>query len=122
MVKLMNLHEFFNCDNEDDLVFDNTPNYESCIKAYTIPPKFEYDNQVMKAVMRLGIRVDKEELIKALRYDRDQYEKGYNDGKEAILKEIIHMFERNECGECPSKECLPCLARNLRSFNKWIKE
>ena len=27
-----------------------------------------------------GIRVDKEELLKALKYDRDQYRKGYNDG------------------------------------------
>lgn len=28
----------------------------------------------------MGIYVDKEELIKALRYDRQQYDKGYADG------------------------------------------
>lgn len=28
----------------------------------------------------IGYKVDKEELIKALQYDRNQYEKGYNDG------------------------------------------
>ena len=35
---------------------------------------------VMKAIQRFDINVDKEELIKALKYDRDQYEKGYQDG------------------------------------------
>jgi predicted Zn-dependent protease len=40
----------------------------------------ETDNQVYEAVCRVGVNVDKEELIKALRYDRGQYEKGYADG------------------------------------------
>lgn len=30
---------------------------------------------------KLGFNIDKEELIKALAYDRHQYEKGYQDGK-----------------------------------------
>lgn len=29
----------------------------------------------------IGFNIDKEELIKALAYDRNQYEKGYQDGK-----------------------------------------
>jgi hypothetical protein len=40
----------------------------------------ETDNQVYEAVFRVGVNVDKEELIKALRYDRGQYAKGYADG------------------------------------------
>jgi len=39
------------------------------------------DNDCLKAVQEYGITVDKEELIKALQYDRGQYEKGYADGK-----------------------------------------
>lgn len=31
-------------------------------------------------VYHYGVDVDKEELVKALQYDRDQYEKGYQDG------------------------------------------
>ena len=38
------------------------------------------ENAVFHAVQELGINIDKKELLKALKYDRDQYEKGYNDG------------------------------------------
>lgn len=38
------------------------------------------DEGTMKAVFEVGIHVDKEELIKALAYDRDQYNKGYREG------------------------------------------
>ena len=38
------------------------------------------DRNVLHAVMQCGINVDRDELIKALRYDRDQYQKGFCDG------------------------------------------
>lgn len=38
------------------------------------------ENAVLQAVVSVGVNVDKEELIKALEYDRGQYEKGYADG------------------------------------------
>ena len=44
----------------------------------------EMDKQIFGAVQKVGIHVDKEELIKALAYDRGQYNQGYKDGyKEA---------------------------------------
>lgn len=48
----------------------------------------EDENMVMKAVRKVGVNVDKESLIKALQYDRNQYTKGYEDGKNEVLKEI----------------------------------
>ena len=42
----------------------------------------QMDNDVWQAIQRVGIDVDKDELIRALQYDRDQYQKGYNDGYE----------------------------------------
>ena len=48
----------------------------------------EDENIVMKAVRDVGITVDKEELIKALQYDRKQYIKGYSDGKSDVLDKI----------------------------------
>ena len=42
----------------------------------------------MKAVRKVGVNVDKYELIKALQYDRNQYTKGYEDGKNEILNKI----------------------------------
>ena len=38
------------------------------------------DNYVYECITNVGVNVDKEELIKALQYDREQYEKGYADG------------------------------------------
>ena len=40
----------------------------------------ELENNVYKAVTKYDIAVDKEELIKALKYDRNQYNLGYNRG------------------------------------------
>lgn len=38
----------------------------------------EHENRIM-AVVQSVVNVDKDELIKALKYDRDQYNKGYQD-------------------------------------------
>ena len=55
--------------------------YESMIKAIQQQARVHMEDEVMSAVQRVGISVDKEELIRALKYDRGQYEKGYADGK-----------------------------------------
>jgi 8-oxo-dGTP pyrophosphatase MutT (NUDIX family) len=34
---------------------------------------------ILEAIQEINVVVDKEELLKALEYDRGQYEKGYND-------------------------------------------
>lgn len=61
--------------------------YESPIHIYQreLNAKIEsrIDSQIFEATMEVGVSVDKDELIKALRYDRDQYAKGYADGKKA---------------------------------------
>ena len=41
----------------------------------------EIDREVFRVIQRYGISVDKDELIKALQYDRGQYEKGFLDGR-----------------------------------------
>ena len=45
---------------------------------------------VLKATRSVNVTVDKEELLRALRYDRDQYKKGYDDA----MAEIVH------CKDC----------------------
>lgn len=42
--------------------------------------EMEIENEIFKAVHKVGVTVDKEELLKALKYDREQYEKGYHAG------------------------------------------
>ena len=50
------------------------------------------ESDCLKSVQRYGFDIDKEELAKALNYDRKQYEKGhtdgYNEGIEYALKVI----------------------------------
>lgn len=38
------------------------------------------ETQFFQAVQKAGVTVDKDELVKALKYDRGQYEKGFSDG------------------------------------------
>lgn len=55
--------------------------YESVIRLISGGIASQIDNEVYRAIERVGVAVDKEELIRALNYDRQQYEKGYADGK-----------------------------------------
>lgn len=55
--------------------------------------RMEVENGIVKAVKDMGIVVDKEELVKALQYDRGQYDKGYRDG----IKEFAERFTNRIC-------------------------
>lgn len=46
------------------------------------------DAMIYEAVCRTGVVVNKDELIKALEYDRDQYEKGYRAGYNAAFNKL----------------------------------
>lgn len=50
----------------------------------------QMEGDILKAVMNTGINVDKEELIRALRYDRDQYDHGFADGHMNAQQEAHH--------------------------------
>ena len=61
--------------------------YESPIELVyheTFPKLIQQQEElIMRGCLDVGVYVDKEELVKALQYDRGQYEKGYADGKNA---------------------------------------
>lgn len=75
--------------------------YESPIKVFRDQMNVEYDGAILRAVQRVDVTVDKDELIKAIRYDRDQYEKGYRDAMEEVrfvrCKDCIHWTD-GVCG------------------------
>ena len=54
--------------------------YESPIKIITGQIKTNYEDGIFRAVQNVGINVDREELLKALEYDRGQYDKGWEEG------------------------------------------
>lgn len=64
--------------------------YKSPIELYMNEIKTKIDGDCVKAVQEYGFKVDKNELAKALKYDRDQYNSGYLDG----YMEARRKFER----------------------------
>lgn len=74
------------------------------------------DEQIYNAVLNVGVNVDKSELLKALLYDRKQYQKGYADGMKEFaerlkLKVDIDLCEAIECSDYLYN--LPKLIENL---------
>lgn len=68
--------------------------YQSPIEVIYKEMRTEFENNVYKAIQDYGVCVDKDELIKALQYDRGQYEKGYADGLLHQKDEWISVDER----------------------------
>ena len=59
---------------------DIAESYVSPITVLETEMQIHVENGVYKAVKNVGFDVDKDELIRALRYDREQYKKGYEQG------------------------------------------
>jgi hypothetical protein len=72
--------------------------YQSPIEIVMGQMRMEQENNIYKVIQEQGVNVDKNELIKALKYDRDQYEKGYINGYNAkaseLAREIFEEIER----------------------------
>lgn len=66
--------------------FKEAMKYQSPIEVIQGEITAKIEGEIMTAIQQYDIRVDKEELIKALQYDRKQYEKGYQDAKEDYQK------------------------------------
>lgn len=58
--------------------------------------KTKIEGDILKAVQECDIHVDKGELIRALQYDREQYDKGYADGYMAAKGEIDFDYEAED--------------------------
>jgi len=60
--------------------------YQSPIEIFQTQMQSQIVGEIYKAVMKVGVNVDKDELLKALQYDRDQYQKGYTDRDSEIVR------------------------------------
>lgn len=74
--------------------------YESPIELFSVTEYAhhideEIESAVYEAVTKVAINVNKEELIKALQYDRHQYEKGYEDAtkERKTGKWVLHQCQ-----------------------------
>ena len=63
----------------------------------------QQDEQIYQAVVNCIPNVDKDELIRALQYDREQYEKGYQD---AIRdKDLVEVVRCKDCKHLMFSDC-----------------
>mgnify|MGYP007133737283 CR=1 FL=1 len=79
------------------------------------------DKHTMECVRNVGIDVNKKELLKALSYDRNQYEKGYkdgyNDGLNQIskdLRKVVEILFSNKYPEYKEDELIELLKPYIR--------
>ena len=82
------------------------------------------DEWLVEAVHRVGFNIDKDELVKALAYDRHQYEQGYSDGRRARDSEIVRCkdckyYEETDAriGTCLLTVC----GANIDGFCAWAE-
>jgi hypothetical protein len=64
--------------------------YEAPIQITYGQIKKMMEDGVLRAVQSYGVKVDKPELLRALQYDRGQYEKGRQEGR----AEVVHRIRR----------------------------
>jgi hypothetical protein len=67
--------------------------YESPITQVLGEMQITYENECLKAVQSYGFDVNKEELTKALQYDREQYTKGHKDGYEKAVADFVEAVK-----------------------------
>ena len=67
----------------------------------------EQEKTIINAIEKCDVVVNKDELIKALNYDRNQYSKGYKDGVNDVLDKIRGKIE-NHCGLTKENHCRYC--------------
>lgn len=81
--------------------FEDESGYRSPIELIYSDLQMKIEDSVCEAVQSVGVNVDKDELIKALQYDRDQYAKGFTDGyaqgievgKNIVIAELKRCIE-----------------------------
>ena len=66
--------------------------YKSPIEIITGNIQTQIDDEIYRAVQNVGINIDKEELLKALEYDRGQYEEGFREGEKHTMRQIKDLL------------------------------
>lgn len=81
---------------DKDEIFEKEATYVSPITVEIRQIQRNYnrklDTLIINEIRKYDVKVDKDELIKALKYDRNQYEKGYADGRKEAVREILQEF------------------------------
>ncbi len=76
--------------------------YKSPIEIIQAEVKRRMEDNILKAVVDYDIKIDKHELLRALQYDRGQYQKGYDDAMRSITHcaNCEHAYNHGVFIEC----------------------
>jgi len=70
--------------------------YKSPVQLITNQMQTKLEGQILEAIQNVGVVVDKEELIKAMNYDRDQYASGFENGYNKAIDDYKQSIETLE--------------------------
>jgi hypothetical protein len=76
----------------------------------------QQNEAIHQAVLHYVPNVDRDELVKALEYDRSQYEEGYMDGKADAMAELVRCKDCKHYGYEPYDNGDKCCVR----WEEWI--
>ena len=95
--------------------------YQSPIELIQSEMKMRVEDGIVKAVQDVGVNVDKDELLKALAYDRDQYNKGYHDAEPKVGRWIENetTYADNVRQTCECSVCGKRSPRPLGDYCRW---
>lgn len=75
--------------------------YKSPIDLILSDMTFRMEDHICKAVQNVGVSVDKEEMIRALQYDRGQYQVGFEEGHiDGYNQAMSEMPDIVRCKDC----------------------
>lgn len=93
---------FMKTPDFDKMLKEDMSGYDSPIRTIASQIEMSMDGEILKACQRAGVDVNKAELVKALEYDRGQYEKGFKEGyqkgylraAESIIKTLTEAIRK----------------------------
>lgn len=71
---------------------DKMQGWESPINTFCQEMQMQLEDDMLKVVQSYGINVNKEELVKALQYDREQYSTGYKNGYNKAIDDCLKII------------------------------
>jgi hypothetical protein len=91
-IKINNIDKWTVKPNEDG--------YKSPIEMIVEDLNIKIENDIVKAIQNYDIKVDREELAKALAYDRDQYSKGFAEARKKYERPQGKLIDIGNTGAC----------------------
>lgn len=92
--------------------------YKSPIELIMSDMQIRMEGEVCKAVQNVGVNVDKEELLKVLRHDMNQYQKGYADRDSEIVRCKDCEYYKDETARDKHPSWLPCMS--VQTTGNWF--